>query len=130
MNLTTGYGLGCDFYLGTAASYAAAVPSQTIYNCPSSSYQTCTNDFMAMGVCVTGFLTEGQLMAHAFSNGNCMKPANAVACEWAVCTARARPRHRTSARFKAARSWPMPGAGWIAGVVASHSSLSAVWRAA
>jgi hypothetical protein len=35
MNLTFGYKLGCNFFMNSATSYKAAVPTQTIYNCPS-----------------------------------------------------------------------------------------------
>jgi hypothetical protein len=81
MNLTTGYNLGCAFYGGTADAYKAGVPSQTIYNCNSSNYQTCTNDFKALGVCTTGMLTDGQLMAQTYSNGDCEALVNADASE-------------------------------------------------
>jgi hypothetical protein len=42
-----------------------------------SGYQTCTNDFMARGVCSVGMLTDGVLMTQAYTNGHCTAPANA-----------------------------------------------------
>ncbi len=62
---------------------AAAVP-QTVYNCPNTSYQTCTNDYNALGVCINsaGLLVDSNTMAQTYSNGNCRKSANQDASGW------------------------------------------------
>lgn len=85
MNLTFGYNLGCAFYASSTTAYKAANPTQIEYNCPSTAnYQTCTNDFMALGMCTSssGLLVDGNTMAQAYSNGNCKVTANADSSGW------------------------------------------------
>ncbi len=88
MPLTFGKNLGCTFYTGTVAAYKASDANQYVYNCPSASYQTCTNDFMAQGQCLTSssMLVESALMAQAYSNGACIKTANQDASESLPCS--------------------------------------------
>jgi hypothetical protein len=70
-----------------------------VYNCPSSGYQTCTNDFIAQAQCVSSssLLVDNNVMAQAYSNGNCVKTANQDASE-----------PHAAAAAAAAGCWPPP----------------------
>jgi hypothetical protein len=62
---------------------AAAVP-QTVYNCPGPTWQTCTNDYNALGECVdsANLLVDANLIAQTYANGNCRKSANQDVSRW------------------------------------------------